>query len=66
MTNDTTAQHPVPTRVAASLLSLHPSTISRMVKEGRMTPAFRTGDGRGHQMLFTLDEIERVRELVSG
>lgn len=51
------------TSQAAAELDLVPSTISRMVKEGRMTPAMRL-PGKTGAMLFARDEIERVaREL---
>ena len=48
----------IPTRVAAEILGgLHVSTISRMVKDGRLTPVMRTGEGSGSVMLFRRSDV---------
>lgn len=45
---------------AAEALGCERSTLSRWVKEGRLTPAHKL-PGRNGAFLFTRDEIERVR-----
>ena len=42
----------IPTRRVCEITGLHSSTISRMVKDGRLTPAQRIADGKGGAMLF--------------
>ncbi len=48
----------VPTVDVCRILGLHPSTISRWVQLGRLTPAARVGNGL---MLFRAADVEALR-----
>lgn len=53
-----TAPDLIPTRVVCEITGLHYSTISRMVKDGRLKTAMRVSDGPGGAMLFDRADIE--------
>ena len=55
----------VPTRVLCERTGLHYSTVSRMVKDGRLTPSFRLGEGRGGAMFFAEDDVQRLVDAIS-
>lgn len=51
------ADAPVPTREVCEITGLHSSTISRMVKDGRLTPVYRVAEGKGGAMLFSRADV---------
>lgn len=50
----------VPTREVCERTGLHYSTISRMVKDGRLTPTFRVAEGQGGAMFFAEADVAQL------
>ena len=53
----------IPTADVMALLDIRdPSVISRMVRDGKLTPSRRVGTGRNAAMLFWRTDIERLAD----
>ena len=50
----------VPTRTVCERTGLHYSTISRWVKDGRITPIYRLASGMGGAMFFAEEDVQKL------
>lgn len=56
----------VTTKQVCERTGLHNSTISRMVKEGRITPIYRLAPGMGGAMFFAEEDVQRLEDEVKA